>query len=68
MIQLHLSGKRALVCDTPKGIGKACAEALAKLGCEVVVLARNENALKAVISFSSEKIRSASFLLMRKSF
>ncbi|MBT8506606.1 hypothetical protein B1F79_03575 [Coxiella-like endosymbiont of Rhipicephalus sanguineus] len=50
MIQLDLSRKCALVCDAPKGIGKACVEALAELSCEVVVLAYNENALKTVIS------------------
>ncbi|MBP7477418.1 MAG: SDR family oxidoreductase [Chitinophagales bacterium] len=42
-----LQGKTALVCGSTKGIGKACAHALASLGANIVLLARDENALKS---------------------
>lgn len=45
-----LTGKRALVCGSTKGIGKAAAEELATLGCSVTLVARNENALKQAAS------------------
>lgn len=48
MLNLDLSGKRALVCGGSKGIGKACATELADLGAEVTVLARDAAALEAV--------------------
>jgi 3-oxoacyl-[acyl-carrier protein] reductase len=43
-----LNGRRALVCGSTQGIGKACAFELAGLGAEVVLLARNEEELKKV--------------------
>lgn len=43
-----LSGRRALVCGSTQGIGRASAEALAQAGAEVVLLARNEEQLRAV--------------------
>src|SRR5882724_7435534 len=43
-----LKGRRALVCGSTQGIGKACAFELAGLGAECVLLARNEEELKKV--------------------
>ncbi|MBI1315415.1 SDR family oxidoreductase [bacterium] len=43
-----LSGKRALVCGSTQGIGKAVAEALAHAGAGVVLMARNAERLEAV--------------------
>ncbi len=41
-----LSKKRALVCGSSHGIGRACAVELAKLGAEVTLVARGEPALQ----------------------
>jgi 3-oxoacyl-[acyl-carrier protein] reductase len=44
-----LTGKRALVCGSTQGIGKASAIELALLGASITLVARNEEKLKAVI-------------------
>ncbi len=44
-----LDGKRAIVCGASQGIGRACAEELARLGAQVAVLARDEQALRNVV-------------------
>src|SRR5262249_8242355 len=43
-----LSGRRALVCGSTQGIGRASAEALASEGAEIVLLARNAERLREV--------------------
>jgi 3-oxoacyl-[acyl-carrier protein] reductase len=43
-----LSGKRAVVCGSTQGIGRACAEELAGRGADVILVARNEAALREV--------------------
>ena len=48
-MNLDLSNKNALVCGSTQGIGKASAEALAKMGANVFLLARNEEKLKCVL-------------------
>ena len=45
-MNLDLSGRTALVCGSTQGIGRACAQQLAKQGAHLVILARNESALK----------------------
>ncbi len=45
----QLKGKRALVCGGSKGIGLEVVKALADLGCEVIALARDEDALKSAV-------------------
>ena len=45
-MNLELKNKRALVCGSSKGIGKATAIELALLGAEVTLVARNEELLK----------------------
>jgi len=47
-MNVHLNGKRTLVCGSSQGIGKAAAWQLAELGASVTLLARNEEALMAV--------------------
>jgi len=41
----NLSGKNALVCGSSKGIGKASAIALSRLGANVILMARNSDQL-----------------------
>jgi 3-oxoacyl-[acyl-carrier protein] reductase len=48
-MDLNLKGKRALVCGSSQGIGKASAVELALMGANVCLLARNEEALKKVL-------------------
>jgi 3-oxoacyl-[acyl-carrier protein] reductase len=45
-MDLGLSGKRALVCAASKGLGRACAEALAAEGVRVTITARGAEALE----------------------
>jgi 3-oxoacyl-[acyl-carrier protein] reductase len=49
-MNLDLTGKRALVCGSTQGIGKASAMELALLGASVTLLARNEEKLKDVVA------------------
>ncbi|CAA7614455.1 putative short-chain reductase/dehydrogenase SDR 3-oxoacyl-(acyl-carrier-protein) reductase NAD(P)-binding domain [Magnetospirillum sp. LM-5] len=44
-MDLGLSGRRALVCAASRGLGKACALALAAEGCEVLIIARRPDIL-----------------------
>jgi 3-oxoacyl-[acyl-carrier protein] reductase len=46
-MDLGLSGKKAIVCASSKGLGRACAEELVAAGCHVVVNGRDKSALDA---------------------
>ncbi len=46
-MDLMITGKWALVCAASKGLGKGCAQALAREGVNLVVTARGEDALQA---------------------
>jgi 3-oxoacyl-[acyl-carrier protein] reductase len=46
-MDLGIKGKGALVCAASKGLGRGCAEALARAGANVVVTARGAEALEA---------------------
>lgn len=48
-MNLNLSNKRALICGGSKGIGQACAFAMAELGASVCVLGRDQEALNATV-------------------
>jgi 3-oxoacyl-[acyl-carrier protein] reductase len=47
-MDINLKGKKAFVCGSTQGIGKAAALEIASLGASVVLLARNEDSLKQV--------------------
>ncbi|MGI8787995.1 MAG: SDR family oxidoreductase [Pyrinomonadaceae bacterium] len=47
-MNIDLKNKKAFVCGSTQGIGKAAALELANLGASIVLLARNEDALKQV--------------------
>jgi 3-oxoacyl-[acyl-carrier protein] reductase len=46
-MDLGISGRKAIVCASSRGLGKACARALAEAGCEVVVNGRDGKRLEA---------------------
>ncbi|AJC19648.1 SDR family oxidoreductase [Pandoraea pulmonicola] len=46
-MDLGIKGRTALVCGASKGLGRACAQALAEAGVNVVIVARTADALAA---------------------
>jgi 3-oxoacyl-[acyl-carrier protein] reductase len=57
-MDLGISGKVAMVAAASKGIGLACAKALAAEGCHVSICARNEETLELAAAEISEETRS----------
>lgn len=49
-MKISLGGKHALVCGASRGIGRACAEALAGIGASITVLARDAEQLARVVA------------------
>lgn len=45
-MDLGISGRKAIICASSRGLGYGCAMALAQAGCEVVVNGRDEKRLK----------------------
>ena len=46
-MDLGIAGRKAIVCASSRGLGRACAEALAAAGCEVVINGRDRDRLMA---------------------
>jgi 3-oxoacyl-[acyl-carrier protein] reductase len=46
-MDLGIAGRKAIVCASSKGLGRGCAEALARAGCEVVINGRDAKTLDA---------------------
>lgn len=46
-MDLGISGRKAIVCASSRGLGKACARSLAEAGCEVVVNGRDPKKTEA---------------------
>lgn len=64
IMNLDLKNKRALVCGSTQGIGKAVALELALLGANVTLLARNEEVLKKTKSeLNTDKGQQHSYLV-----
>ncbi len=60
-MNLGIAGRKAIVCASSRGLGKACARALAEAGCEVVINGRDANKLEAaaaeLASIAGTKVR-----------
>ena len=54
-MDLGIEGRKAIVCASSRGLGKGCAMALARAGCEVVVNGRDQDVLAA----TADEIRAA---------
>jgi len=54
-MNLGISGRKAIVCASSRGLGRACAEALALAGCEVVVNGRTQETVDATVNALREK-------------
>jgi 3-oxoacyl-[acyl-carrier protein] reductase len=46
-MDLGIAGRKAIVCASSRGLGRACAEALARAGCEVVINGRSPDVVEA---------------------
>jgi 3-oxoacyl-[acyl-carrier protein] reductase len=46
-MDLGLKGKKAIICASSRGLGFACASALAREGADVVINGRDADTLKA---------------------
>src|SRR5258708_11069970 len=44
-VDLGIAGRKAIVCASSKGLGRACARALAEAGCAVVLNGRDQEGL-----------------------
>ncbi|HEV3370997.1 MAG TPA: SDR family NAD(P)-dependent oxidoreductase, partial [Xanthobacteraceae bacterium] len=44
-MDLGIAGRKAIVCASSRGLGRACAKALAEAGCEVVINGRDRDRL-----------------------
>jgi len=53
MLDLRISGKKAIVCAASKGLGKACATSLGRAGVELTITARTKETLEQ----TAEEIR-----------
>ena len=55
MLNLGLTGKKAIVCASSRGLGRACARALALAGADVVINGRDETNVIATAKALSEE-------------
>ena len=61
-MDLGIAGRKAIVCASSKGLGRACALALAEAGCEVVMNGRNPEQL----ALSAQDLRKATGASVRE--
>ena len=62
-MNLKLNKKNAWVCGSTQGIGKASAIALAELGANVTLIARNEEKLKQVVAELPNKYQNHNYIV-----
>ena len=53
-MDLGIQGKNAIVCASSRGLGRACAIALAREGVNVTINGRNEEAIQEVVGSCSK--------------
>ena len=53
-MDLGIAGRKAIVCASSRGLGKACARALAEAGCEVIINGRDAKTLNATAAELSQ--------------
>ena len=56
-MDLGISGRKAVICASSKGLGRACALALAEAGCEVTLNGRDIDLLKSTAAEIQTKFR-----------
>ena len=49
-MELGIAGRRAIVCASSRGLGRACAEALAQAGCHVTINGRTPDVVEATVA------------------
>jgi 3-oxoacyl-[acyl-carrier protein] reductase len=49
-MDLGIAGRKAIVCASSRGLGRGCAEALARAGCEVVINGRRPDVVDAAVA------------------
>jgi 3-oxoacyl-[acyl-carrier protein] reductase len=49
-MDLGIAGRKAIVCASSRGLGRACAETLARAGCEVVINGRSRDVVEATVA------------------
>src|SRR2546426_843800 len=54
-MDLGITGRKAIICASSRGLGRACALALAQAGCDVVINGRDAKTLEA----TAAELRSA---------
>ena len=61
-MDLGIAGRKAIVCASSKGLGRACAASLAEAGCEVVINGRGSEQLAK----TAEELRRATSVAVRE--
>src|ERR1700744_5934020 len=54
-MDLGIAGRKEIVCASSRGLGRACAKALAEAGCEVVINGRDRERLMATAAELQQK-------------
>ena len=60
-MDLGIAGRKAIVCASSRGLGRACAFSLAEAGCEVVVNGRNAEKTEATAAVATAEGQKALF-------
>src|SRR5256885_6761759 len=62
-VDLGIKGRRAIVCASSKGLGRACAMALANEGVHVTLTARGAEVLKKTADRKSTRLNSSHLVI-----